>query len=126
MTPNKMPLFAGLDALAAQPTARKPVDLGQVDELAKAHDFPSRPVAATGKLPGKLSDTGKQSTGGKLATTEQPVRRRRYTTGRNVQLNIKATAATVQLIGELADKMGVPLGVVLELALASLAAESSR
>ena len=47
--------------------------------------------------------------------------RRRYTTGRNVQLNIKATSATVQRMGELADKLGVPLGVVLEKALEELA-----
>jgi hypothetical protein len=117
MTATKMPLFAGLDVLAAQPAARKPVDLGQVDELAKAHDFPSRPVA-TGALP----DIGKLPAGGKLPPAEQPIRRRRYTTGRNVQLNIKCTPATVQRIGELADRLGAPLGVVLERALASLEA----
>jgi hypothetical protein len=106
MTATKLPLFTGLDALAAQPAARKPVNRAQVDALAEANDFPSRPVA-TGKVSGaeKLPDIGK------LSATEQPLqRRRRYTTGRNVQLNIKATAATVRHMGELADRMGVPLG----------------
>jgi hypothetical protein len=45
MTATKMPLFTGLDALATQPVARKPVDRAQLDSLAEAHDFPSRPVA---------------------------------------------------------------------------------
>ena len=115
MTPTKVPLFAGLDDLAAQPTARKPVDHEQLDELARTNDFPSRPVAT-----GMPSDIGKPPAGGKLPATEQPIRRRRYMTGRNVQLNIKATADTVRRMGELADKMGAPLGVVLERALASL------
>lgn len=116
MTPSKVPLFAGLDAVATQPSARKPVDLGMVDELARANDFPSRPVAT-----GALSDTGKPPAGGKLPATEPP-RRRRYTTGRNCQLNVKATAETVRKMGELADRLAVPLGVVLERALASLEA----
>ncbi|MFG6488307.1 hypothetical protein ACG04R_16590 [Roseateles sp. BYS78W] len=121
MTPTKVPLFAGLDAVVTQPSSRKSVDLSQVDELARANDFPSRPVA-TGALP----DTGKPSAGGKLPATEQTIRRRRYTTGRNMQLNIKATPDTVRQMGELADRMGVPLGVVLERALASLAASFDR
>jgi hypothetical protein len=120
MTPTKVPLFAGLDDLAAKPAARKPVDLEQVDELARTNDFPSRPVAS-----GMPSDTEKRLAGGKLPATEQPIRRRRYVTGRNVQLNIKATADTVRRMGELADRMGVPLGVVLERALASLEARAT-
>jgi hypothetical protein len=118
-TPTKVPLFDGLDDLAAQPTKRKPVDLQQVDELARRNDFPSRPVATS-----TLPDTEKLPIGGKVPATEQPIRRRRYVTGRNVQLNIKATADTVRRMGELADRMGVPLGVVLERALASLEASA--
>lgn len=73
-------------------------------------------ATATGQLPG----VGKSPD-----SHELPRLRRRYTTGRNVQLNIKATASTVQRIGELADEMGVPLGVVLARALDALTARST-
>ena len=116
MTASKVPLFAGLDALAGTAPARKPVSREQVDELAAANDFPSRePVAS-----GQPSDGGRLSAGGQLSATPLVRPRRRYTTGRNVQLNIKATPATVQRMGELADKLNLPLGVVLERALEAL------
>lgn len=119
MTSTKLPLFTGLVVLAVQPTVRKPVDRAQLDIVAAANDFPSREPVSTGQLPatGQLPGTGEPP-----GSQQIPRLRRRYTTGRNVQLNIKATAATAQRIGELADELDVPLGVVLELALAALTA----
>jgi len=50
-----------------------------------------------------------------------PVRKqRRYTTGRNKQINIKATDETIKRLCQLADARGVPLGVLLEQALDAL------
>lgn len=49
-----------------------------------------------------------------------PRKQRRHTTGRNQQLNIKATAETVARFNRMADEMGVPLGEVLARALDAL------
>lgn len=49
-----------------------------------------------------------------------PHRQRRYKTGRNQQLNIKATAETVALFGALADRNGWSMAETLEQALAAL------
>lgn len=49
-----------------------------------------------------------------------PNRPRRYKTGRNQQLNIKATAETIALFGMLADKNGWSMAETLEQALAAL------
>lgn len=49
-----------------------------------------------------------------------PSRQRRYKTGRNQQLNIKATAETVALFGALADRNGWSMAETLEQALAAL------
>jgi hypothetical protein len=123
MTTTKMPLFTGLDALATQAKVQKPVDRAQLDVLAADNGFPSREPVATEKLPatGQLPGVGKPP-----GSHERPRLRRRYTTGRNVQLNIKATSATVQRMGELADELGVPLGVVLERALNALEASGAK
>ena len=43
-----------------------------------------------------------------------------YTTGRNQQINIKATAETIARFYRLADENHVPLGALLEQALAAL------
>ena len=47
-------------------------------------------------------------------------KRRRYTTGRNQQLNVKATAETVARFYRLADQQRVPLGELLDQALQAL------
>jgi hypothetical protein len=97
---TKAPLFAGLEALAAQASARKQVSRELVDAISVEAGFPSRPVGAG-------SGVGRPAA-------------RRYRTGRNVQLNLKAKPETVKRMGELADELGVPLAVVLELALEAL------
>jgi hypothetical protein len=47
-------------------------------------------------------------------------KQRRYTTGRNKQVNLKATDETINKLNRLADERGVSLAQVLELALDAL------
>lgn len=53
-------------------------------------------------------------------------KQRRYTTGRNQQFNIKATGETIARANRMADERGVPLGVLLELALQALEEASKK
>jgi hypothetical protein len=53
----------------------------------------------------------------KVAPTQQ---QRRHRTGRNQQINIKATAETVERMNRIADDLRIPLGEVLERALDAL------
>ena len=79
----------------------KPVESAQIERLAQDNGFPSRQAKAAPLLP--------------------PTRpRRRYTTGRNQQLNIQATADTIARFYRLADERRVPLGELLEEALVAL------
>jgi hypothetical protein len=98
--------FGDLGDFAPAPPKAKPEHKDVVDEVAAQHGFPSRqpakPVAP--------------------AVVGEPPRRqqRRYTTGRNKQINIKATDETIKRLYQLADDRGVPLGVLLEQALDAL------
>ena len=98
--------LANLDDFTVKPTSRKPKPQPQaIDQLAQEVGFPSRqPVSAR---------------------PAEPVRKqqRRYTTGRNVQVPIKATAETRALLEEMADELQVPFGEVLARALAALRRE---
>lgn len=87
-----------------KPKVPKPVAADHIEQLAKDHNFPSRqaPRSAT------------------------PKRRRTHTTGRNQQLNFKATAATVERFYALADKKGIPLCELLEQALDALDLKDAR
>lgn len=99
--------FGDLGDFAPAPKA-KPEHKDVVDEVAAQHGFPSRQPAKTMTAPAVVS--------------EPPPRRqqRRYTTGRNKQINIKATDETIKRLYQLADERGVPLGVLLEQALDAL------
>jgi hypothetical protein len=89
--------FTDLSDFAPKAQA-KPVEAKQIDQIATEMGFPSRqPVVA-----------------------EAAPKRRRYTTGRNQQLNVKATAETVARFYRLADQQGVPLGELLDQALQAL------
>jgi hypothetical protein len=81
----------------------QPVEPGQIDRLAQDNGFPSRQAAASSNV---------------VQTASKP--RRRYTTGRNQQLNVKATAETIARFYRLADQKRVTLGELLEQALESL------
>lgn len=68
-----------------------------IDRIAEDNNFPSRQPSRKETIPIK--------------------QQRRYRTGRNQQLNIKATEQTITNFYRLADKENVPLGELLERAL---------
>lgn len=92
--------FGNLDDFAPEVPSR-PVATEAIDQLAQASGFPSR----------------KAQRAPSPAPTRQP---RRHTTGRNRQINIKATEETITTLYSIADDMNLPLGAVLEQALAAL------
>lgn len=94
--------FSDLDDFAAE-TPSRPVAPEAIDQLAQTSGFPSR------KAQGAPSPAPTQA--------RQP---RRHTTGRNRQINIKATEETIAALYAIADDMGLPLGAVLEQALMAL------
>lgn len=87
-----------------RPPAAKP-DASMIDELADRSDFPSRAARPDPAL------------------VRKPAAQRRHVTGRNKQINVKATDETIQLFYDITDELGQPLGAVLDLALRSLARE---
>lgn len=95
--------FGDLDDFASHHAA-KPVPVDTIDELAETSGFPSRKAAR---------DTGEPAS---------PIRApRRHITGRNRQINIKATEDTITELYRIADELRLPLGAVLEQSLAALA-----
>jgi hypothetical protein len=77
----------------------KPVPTETMERIAEENNFPSRQAKAP----------------------REPRRKRRvYTTGRNRQFNIKATAETVEHFYKMADERNVPLCELLEQALDAL------
>lgn len=111
--------FGDLDDFAPQ-GAPKPVPAAAIDEIAEASGFPSRKAAAP-KAPEKAEPAAKKVPPSTKASS--PARQpRRRTTGRNRQINIKATEETIETLYRVADEMDLPLGAVLERALEALAA----
>jgi hypothetical protein len=109
--------FGDLDDFATPPTSH-PVAVDAIDRLAEASGFPRR--TARTAVPGGEPE-------GQGAAASPPVRQqRRHVTGRNRQINIKATEETVTTLYRIADDLGLPLGAVLERALAALEDQGSR
>ena len=77
-----------------------PIDEEKViEQLVAENNFPSRqPARSQPPIPEPTHITRKQ---------------RRYITGRNKQINIKATDQTIYRLHRVADKLGLPLGEVL-------------
>ena len=107
MTMDRANPFADLNEFPTK-SKPKPVQKADIEKLAQENGFPSRqPVEATPKKETK--------------SVIKPQRRgRRYTTGRNQQINIKATSETIERLYEIADKEQLPLGQILENALDAL------
>jgi hypothetical protein len=99
--PERVQPFGDLGDFTTRESGVRP-DPKVVDAIAESSNFPSRAVKR----------------GGDGASIVRPVRR--FTTGRNRQINIKATDQTIALFHSLADEMNVPLGAVLEHALNAL------
>lgn len=101
--------FGDLDDFSTPPAPR-PVPSEAIDQLAKASGFPSR----------KTHETGPAGPAAEGAVAPSVRQRRRHVTGRNRQINIKATEETITSFYRIADELGLPLGAVLEQALAAL------
>lgn len=115
--------FSDLDDFTSDGAA-KPVPAEAIDAIAEKAGFPSRKAgkAAASETATWTAETPSSAPAPSPAPTSGPARTpRRHTTGRNRQINIKATEETIEELYRIADKMGVPLGAVLERALASLA-----
>jgi hypothetical protein len=87
-----------LPAFEPKPKTAKPVVTDQLEKIAEANGFPSR--QPTRPAPRRLG--------------------RRYRTGRNQQINIKATPQVIEQLYTMADTRRVPLGELLEQALDAL------
>jgi hypothetical protein len=104
MSAGRVDAFALLKEPVNFPTkpkaAQAPVEEAAIEDIARQNNFPSRPANKTPK----------------------PERRkqRRYRTGRNQHLGIRATAETVERFYKAADARHVPLGELLRLALDAL------
>lgn len=106
MSSDRVNPFGDLnDFEPAQPNDRrsKPIEKAVIDQVAADNGFPSRQAAKPEAM-----------------TTLAPRKQRRYTTGRNQQINIKATAETIDRLNAMADRMNVPLGEVLARAINAL------
>jgi hypothetical protein len=107
--------FTDLDDFAPKPRATKSVATSAIERVAAENNFPSRRPAATPAPPVVPSATQQESA--------EPVARRavrRHVTGRNQQINVKATGATIDRFYRLADERGLVLGELLEQALDAL------
>lgn len=101
--------FADVDELPsfeAKPKPAKPVAREQIDRIAETNNFPSRQPPPP---PPQV----------------RPRSSRRWKTGRNQQLNIKATAQTIERFYKMADARRVPHGELLEQALNALEKDRS-
>jgi hypothetical protein len=88
-----------------KPRKETAVEEETVARIAEENNFPSRQAPKTAKEPRR--------------------KRRVYTTGRNRQFNIKATAETVERFYKMADDRRVPLCELLEQALDALEREGA-
>jgi hypothetical protein len=96
--PAEAPVFT------PKPKATKPAEIDTVDQIAREQNFPSR----------------------QAPRASAPARKRRtYTTGRNQQINFKATAATIERFYRIADEKRLPLCETLEVALDALERDST-
>ena len=105
--------FGDLDDFASDKMA-KPVPVDAIDKLAEASGFPSRKA---------VRETAKETVEAPSPALGPGAARapRRHVTGRNRQINIKATEETITELYRIADEMRLPLGAVLEQALVALA-----
>ncbi|WP_420146229.1 hypothetical protein [Sphingobium sp.] len=121
---NRANPFGDLDDFGSDNGA-KPVPADAIEKIAQSSGFPSRKAGAA-KADETANWTGETASPSPAPATptvaaSQPVRQpRRHVTGRNRQINIKATEETIEELYRIADAMNLPLGAVLEHALAAL------
>ena len=112
--------FGDLGDFAAKPkTQAKPVEPAQIERLASEHGFPSRQSAPAPAAP--KTRPAAATPAARAPVAAKPTQAvRRYTTGRNRQLNLKASAETIERFYRLADAHQVPLAELFELAVDAL------
>jgi hypothetical protein len=93
-------LTSPLSSFTVKPKKDKPVTEAAITRLAEENNFPSRQAPKIVREPKR--------------------RRRAYTTGRNQQVNFKATAATIERFHNMADERNVALCALFEQALDAL------
>lgn len=103
MAASRANAFGDLNDFQPKPARPRRVETEQIEKAAKDLGFPSRQPSA-GRPKASVA-------------TRAP---RRHTTGRNQQLNVKATPETIARFYRLADERQVVLGELLELALEAL------
>ena len=94
--------FADIESLPkfdSKPSGAKSVTNDQIEKIVDANGFPSRQAT---RAPARV----------KVG--------RRYKTGRNQQINIKATPQVIEQLYKMADARRIPLGELLEQALGAL------
>lgn len=111
--------FGDLGDFTPAPAKPKP-DPAVIDQVAEAHGFPSRKPAAPAAAEPTRAPSPVPTPTPAPADPSPARKQRRYTTGRNKQVNIKATDETIQRLYRLADERQVPLGELLEQALDAL------
>ena len=114
--------FGDLDDFASD-NATKPVPSETIEKIAESSGFPSRKAATA-----PVRETTNEKVETPVPTPALPPARqpRRHVTGRNRQINIKATEETITELYRIADAINLPLGAVLEQALAALAAQHEK
>ena len=116
--------FGDLGDFAPAPAKPKP-DPAVIDQVAEANGFLSRqPVKQTASepAPAPAAPVALQPQPAQAQTKEQLPSRRR-TTGRSEQVNIKTTFAAKKRLMEISVERDMPLGEILEQALAALEKE---
>jgi hypothetical protein len=105
--------FGDLDDFQPRSPASR-TDDGIIDKIAEASNFPSRAPRA------ERVEVVPEQGAAEVPAASSIRSQRRYRTGRNQQLNIKASKETVDQFYALADAFGEPLGVVFERAVKAL------
>lgn len=109
---------------APAPQAKKPIQAAAIDSIAEANGFPSRQAPKPRASRQTTREGASKPAPPMPPASDQSVRPvRRYTTGRNQQLNLKASSETISTFYRLADELDVPLVEVLEQAVAALDAQ---
>jgi len=115
--------FGDLGDFAPAPPKPKVEILDVVDQVAAQHGFPSRqpvkPPAPEASPAPTTPAAPEQSPAAHVPPKEQLPSRRR-TTGRSEQVNIKTTFAAKKRLMEISVERDMPLGEILEQALAAL------
>lgn len=99
--------FEDLNDFAPKEKA-KPVDRDVIEKIAKDNNFSSSTPPRTEAQPAKP----KQETAPAVKRKQ-----RRHTTGRNQQINVKATGETIAKFNRIADEEMLPMGEILDRAL---------